>query len=103
MEYLVRFSLTPVSFYRAPPLLSFPVLVPGMVRSPLKKGAQHYRLLPKERDHDTYLAIVNDRVCSQPTIKKVFRTSSIDGKKRFRHACQVSVLPLNPLPQRRGQ
>ena len=26
---------------------------------PLKKGAQHYRLLPKERDHDTYLAIVN--------------------------------------------
>lgn len=26
---------------------------------PLKKGEQHYRLLPKERDHDSYLAIVN--------------------------------------------
>ncbi|MBK5958366.1 hypothetical protein CCR97_09100 [Rhodoplanes elegans] len=26
---------------------------------PNKKGDQHYRLLPKERDHDSYLAIVN--------------------------------------------
>jgi hypothetical protein len=26
---------------------------------PLKKGAQHHRLLPKERDYETYLAIVN--------------------------------------------
>jgi uncharacterized protein with ParB-like and HNH nuclease domain len=25
---------------------------------PLKKGEQHYRLLPKERDHDSYLALV---------------------------------------------
>lgn len=25
---------------------------------PLKKGDQHYRLLPKERDHDNYLALV---------------------------------------------
>ena len=28
---------------------------------PLKKGEQHYRLLPKERDHDSYLAIVIGR------------------------------------------
>jgi len=28
---------------------------------PLKKGEQHYRLLPKERDHDTYLAIVDGK------------------------------------------
>src|SRR5260370_17151091 len=27
---------------------------------PLKKGEQHYRLLPKERDHDSYLSIVSD-------------------------------------------
>lgn len=26
---------------------------------PLKKGEQHYRLLPKERDHDSYLSIVD--------------------------------------------
>jgi uncharacterized protein with ParB-like and HNH nuclease domain len=26
---------------------------------PLKKGDQHYRLLPKERDHDSYLALVS--------------------------------------------
>ncbi len=26
---------------------------------PLKKGEQHYRLLPKERDHDSYLALVS--------------------------------------------
>ena len=26
---------------------------------PLKKGEQHYRLLPKERDHDSYVAIVD--------------------------------------------
>lgn len=26
---------------------------------PLKKGEQHYRLLPKERDHDSYLSLVN--------------------------------------------
>ena len=26
---------------------------------PLKKGEQHYRLLPKERDHDSYIAIIN--------------------------------------------
>lgn len=26
---------------------------------PLKKGEQHYRLLPKERDHDSYLTIVS--------------------------------------------
>jgi uncharacterized protein DUF262/uncharacterized protein DUF1524 len=26
---------------------------------PLKKGEQYYRLLPKERDHDTYIAIVD--------------------------------------------
>jgi uncharacterized protein with ParB-like and HNH nuclease domain len=25
---------------------------------PLKKGEQHYRLLPKERDHDSYISIV---------------------------------------------
>jgi uncharacterized protein with ParB-like and HNH nuclease domain len=25
---------------------------------PLKKGEQHYRLLPKERDHDSYLSLV---------------------------------------------
>lgn len=28
---------------------------------PLKKGEQHYRLLPKERDHDSYLAIVSGK------------------------------------------
>jgi hypothetical protein len=26
---------------------------------PLKKGEQHYRLLPKERDHDSYLSLVS--------------------------------------------
>lgn len=26
---------------------------------PLKKGDQHYRLLPKERDHDSYIALVS--------------------------------------------
>lgn len=26
---------------------------------PLKKGEQHYRLLPKERDHDSYLALIS--------------------------------------------
>ena len=25
---------------------------------PLKRGDQHFRLLPKERDHDTYLALI---------------------------------------------
>src|SRR6185437_6070725 len=28
---------------------------------PRKAGGQHYRLLPKERDHDTYLAIIDDK------------------------------------------
>ena len=28
---------------------------------PLKKGEQHYQLLPKERDHDTYLSIVDEK------------------------------------------
>ena len=28
---------------------------------PLKKGEQHYRLLPKERDHDSYLALVTNQ------------------------------------------
>lgn len=28
---------------------------------PRKSGEQHYRLLPKERDHDTYLAIIDDK------------------------------------------
>jgi uncharacterized protein with ParB-like and HNH nuclease domain len=28
---------------------------------PLKKGEQHYRLLPKERDHDSYVAVIEDR------------------------------------------
>ncbi|MGH6827862.1 MAG: DUF262 domain-containing protein [Rhizomicrobium sp.] len=28
---------------------------------PLKKGEQYYRLLPKERDHDTYIAIVEGK------------------------------------------
>lgn len=28
---------------------------------PLKKGEQHYRVLPKERDHDNYLAIVSEQ------------------------------------------
>lgn len=28
---------------------------------PLKKGDQHYRLLPKERDHDSYLALINGK------------------------------------------
>lgn len=32
---------------------------------PLKKGEQHYRLLPKERDHDSYLALVGDK--GEPT------------------------------------
>ncbi len=32
---------------------------------PLKKGEQHYRLLPKERDHDSYLSIVTGE--GQPT------------------------------------
>jgi hypothetical protein len=32
---------------------------------PLKKGERHYRLLPKERDHDSYLSIVSDD--GQPT------------------------------------
>lgn len=32
---------------------------------PLKKGEQHYRLLPKERDHDSYLSIVSEE--GQPT------------------------------------
>ncbi len=32
---------------------------------PLKKGEQHYRLLPKERDHDSYLALVSGQ--SEPT------------------------------------
>lgn len=36
---------------------------------PIKKGEQHYRLLPKERDHDTYLAIVNDS--GEPTGRMV--------------------------------
>ncbi len=32
---------------------------------PLKKGDQHYRVLPKERDHDSYLALVSGQ--SEPT------------------------------------
>lgn len=32
---------------------------------PLKKGEQHYRLLPKERDHDSYLSLVTGE--GQPT------------------------------------
>ncbi len=32
---------------------------------PLKRGEQHYRLLPKKRDHDTYLSIVTG--VGQPT------------------------------------
>lgn len=28
---------------------------------PLKKGEQHYRLLPKERDHDSYLALISSK------------------------------------------
>jgi len=32
---------------------------------PLKKGEQHYRLLPKERDHDSYLSLVTGS--GQPT------------------------------------
>jgi hypothetical protein len=32
---------------------------------PLKKGEHHYRLLPKERDHDSYLAIIGED--GQPT------------------------------------
>ncbi|MFO0894787.1 MAG: DUF262 domain-containing protein [Phycisphaerales bacterium] len=28
---------------------------------PLKRGEQHYRLLPKERDHDSYLALVSEQ------------------------------------------
>jgi hypothetical protein len=28
---------------------------------PLKKGDQHYRLLPKERDHDSYIALVSKK------------------------------------------
>ena len=28
---------------------------------PLHKGDEHYRLLPKERDHDSYLSLVNAR------------------------------------------
>ncbi len=36
---------------------------------PIKKGEQHYRLLPKERDHDTYLAIVNGN--SEPSGRMV--------------------------------
>jgi hypothetical protein len=32
---------------------------------PLKRGDQHYRLLPKERDHDSYLALVSGH--SEPT------------------------------------
>jgi hypothetical protein len=32
---------------------------------PLKKGEQHYRLLPKERDHDSYLAAVTGQ--GEPT------------------------------------
>jgi Protein of unknown function DUF262 len=32
---------------------------------PLKKGEQHYRLLPKERDHDSYISIVTGK--GEPT------------------------------------
>lgn len=32
---------------------------------PLKKGEQHYRLLPKERDHDSYLSLVT--MAGEPT------------------------------------
>jgi uncharacterized protein with ParB-like and HNH nuclease domain len=32
---------------------------------PLKKGEQHYRLLPKERDHDSYLALISGKGESQ--------------------------------------
>ena len=38
---------------------------------PLKKGDQHFRLLPKERDHDSYLAIVSSREAHRPHGRRV--------------------------------
>jgi len=58
---------------------------------PLKKGEQHYRLLPKERDHDSYLSIVTGE--GQPTgrmadalayFEERLSTFSTDSPERLR-------------------
>lgn len=47
---------------------------------PMEKGEQHYRLLPKKRDHDTYLAIINGK--GEPTGRMVEALSYFEGKLR---------------------
>lgn len=66
---------------------------------PLKKGEQHYRVLPKERDHDSYLAIVSGR--GSPTgrmaealayfeaqLAPLIAASSVSGRTIFDAVCK---------------
>jgi len=45
---------------------------------PLEKGEQHYRLLPKKRDHDTYIAIANGK--GDPTGRMVEALAYFESK-----------------------
>lgn len=45
---------------------------------PLEKGELHYRLLPKKRDHDTYIATINGK--GDPTGRMVEALTYFEGK-----------------------
>jgi uncharacterized protein with ParB-like and HNH nuclease domain len=64
---------------------------------PLKKGDQHYRLLPKERDHDSYLVLVSGqgeptgRIADPATV-----TSSTGRTSRPTSTRSWSCIPISP-------
>ncbi len=58
---------------------------------PLKKGEQHYRLLPKERDHDNYLALIAGKNTAAGRMADALRyfeakvaTRALDSPERLR-------------------